>query len=139
MREVYPFYQTGSFVHLPVIVSNPETGLYLPTLGLVDTGADSCVISRSLCEQLGHEFDGNLVKINTTGGIGGEVLAYQHTFELDLFDADMSKSIWQSESILIDCIDGLNDDVPVLLGVRGLLENFSITVDYLQSRTTLQR
>ena len=138
MRETYPFYQTGSFVHLPVIISNSDTGRYLPVLGLVDTGADCCVISRSLCEKLGHEFDGTLVKINTTSGIGGETLAYQHTFEIDLFNEPLSESIWQSGTVLVDCINGLNDDVPVLLGVRGFLENFSITIDYLKQQTTLR-
>jgi predicted aspartyl protease len=138
MHETYPFYQSGSFVHLPVIISNPDTGLYLPVLGLVDTGADCCVISRSLCERLGHEFDGKLVKISTTAGIGGETLAYQHTFEIDLFNEPLSESIWQSGSVPVDCIDGLNDDVPVLLGVRGFLENFSITVDYLKRQTVLK-
>ena len=138
MRAVYPFYQQGAFVHPPVIISNPETGLYLPTMGLVDTGADSCVISRSLCERLGHHFDGKLVKINTMSGVGGETLACQHTFEIDLFNEPMSESIWQSEPVQIDCIADLHDDVPVLLGVRGFLEHFSITVDYLKRQTVLR-
>jgi hypothetical protein len=116
--------------YLPIKIINPHTGKEFNWMSQIDTGADSCLISKTICEILNHNLKGDGVKSNITFGITGEdTLVWKHTYILQLLHPDsIDKVVWSSKEILIDCIDG--DSFPVLLGSDNFLCNFIITLDY---------
>ena len=125
----------GPASYLPVRITNPETGLSVVNYALVDTGADNCVIPKSIAVALGHNFDGQGVRSANTQGVSGSTPVYMHTFHLELLTADRTKVFFSVSNVLISCV---TPEIPVLLGVVDCLKWFKLTVDYPASTTMLQ-
>jgi len=125
----------GPASYLPARITNPETGLSVVNYALVDTGADNCVIPKSIAVALGHNFDGQDVRSAKTQGVSGSTPVYMHTFDLELLTADRAKVFFSVSNVLISCVA---PEIPVLLGVADCLKRFTLTVNYPAGTTMLQ-
>jgi len=67
-----------------VRIQNPNTGSFLSTIGLVDTGADECCLPATFAGLLGHDLAAGTAKTINTGN--GCTTAYGHTCTIDIFD-----------------------------------------------------
>ena len=134
-RAVYPFtrftYPDGTQEHraytrLPLRIRNPATDLALVTWGLVDTGADLTLLPAELAVRLGHKIKRGRTSI--TGGIEQtDLLAYAHTFEIELLAANLKRVLWTTGPREFDCLDS---NPPTLIGVEDFLHRFRLLVDY---------
>jgi len=134
-NAVYPFtrftYSDGSREHraytrLPLRIHNPATGCALVTWGLVDTGADLTLLPAELAVSLGHKLKHGRTSI--TGGIEQtDLVAYAHTFEIELLSADLKRALWSTGPREFDCLDS---NPPTLIGVEDFLHRFRLLVDY---------
>jgi hypothetical protein len=123
---------------LPVHIVNPITGKSLDTFGLIDTGADCCVIPGFMTRILGHNLSAG-VKINGMGA-GGKTKGYFHSTEILIYgltsngDPDSSIIIHHMPNSIICCMENLP---LVLLGVPQFLERFKLTIDYPNQKFSL--
>jgi hypothetical protein len=141
-RAVYPFtrfvYPGGkkdrrAYARLPLRITNPHSKLSLVTWGLVDTGADLTLLPGELAVRLGHRLKGDGVKTSVTGGIEQtEVIAYAHTFEIELLSADLKRILWRTGRREFDCVAS---NPPLLVGVEDFLARFRLLVDYVRILT----
>lgn len=144
-RQVYPFvrfqYEDGSVdeesrTMLPIKVTNRATGISALVWGLVDTGADASLFPATLATSLGHDLNGDGVKSTVTSGIEQRPVAtFKHTFCFELLSAKGTRTVWLTQSALIDCAES---NPPVLLGVKDFLSHFKLTVDYPSERLALE-
>ena len=137
--ETYPLSkkQNGAkMAYVPVKITNPDTKKSIITYALVDTGADSCCMTKDVADSTGHNLKGDGVVSNINTGLSGEkVKTYLHTFVIELLSKDTKKTLWKSKPQQIDCVD--HNSMPSLLGCVGFLENLSITVNYKYNRITI--
>jgi len=111
-------------------ITNPDTGLMLDTVGLVDTGADECCMPAGYADLLGHKLNaGTDKKINTGNGI---TTAYAHTCIVEVLDTNLlfegqQKTVYTIEETLVDFMPNLHC---ALLGVGTFLNKFVLTIDY---------
>jgi predicted aspartyl protease len=111
-------------------VKNPDTEHLLPTVGLVDTGADECCMPACYADFLGYNLTaGTAKKINTGNGI---TTAYCHTCTVEILDTNLlfqgrERIVYTIEKTLIDFMPNLHC---ALLGVGGFLSQFILTIDY---------
>ena len=134
-HAVYPFtrfiYPDGSREHraytrLQLRIRNPATGLALVTWGLVDTGADLTLLPAELAARLGHKLKHGRTSI--TGGIEQtDLVAYAHTFEIELLSANLKRALWSTGPREFDCLDS---NPPTLIGVEDFLRQFHLLVNY---------
>jgi len=104
--------------YLPVTIVNPDTEKKIKVYALIDTGADECAFPGSFAPILGHNLQaGQLKRISTANGI---TPAYSHTTRIIIEG-------FSTQDVLVDFM--LNLKIP-LLGVKSLLSNFILTVDY---------
>ena len=120
---------------MPVRIENPHTKKHEDVYALIDTGADASIIPGPLAEKLGHDLQGDQVATSFTYGVGeGKVCAYQHTFVLNLISSRSTRKVWCSGPILVDCVE---HEIPVILGVQGMLQNFRVTLNYPKREAVL--
>ena len=113
---------------LPTIITNPHTGQSINVYGLIDTGADECAIPAGYAPLIGHNLQaGKQTTINTGNG---PTTAYTHTLNLKICDKI------EIDNILIDFMPNLN---VVLLGVKSFLSRYILTVDYINSKSSLKK
>jgi predicted aspartyl protease len=112
--------------YVPVVLTNPHSGLSTSVYGLVDTGADDCALPAAFASLLGHHLEKGITKEVGTGN--GTTTAYSHTSRIS-FDG------FSTEDILIDYLPNLK--VP-LLGVRSFLSRFIVTIDYPSRKFSLE-
>lgn len=131
----FPFLKSSDADPLPrpwlfVRISNPDTGRFLNTIGLIDTGADECCLPASYARILGHNLTAGAAKNINTGN--GCTTAYGHTCTIDIFDtrqllAGKEKIAHTIPKTVIDFMPNLHC---VLLGVKTFLSNFKLSIDY---------
>jgi len=110
---------------LPIRIINPYTGLFIETLGLVDTGADDCAVPAFFAEELGHKLKkGSPKTVRTAGGL---ITAYSHTTQIKIYDIRTKKCVYTIKETLIDFMPNLHC---VLLGVKDFLERFELHINY---------
>ena len=124
------------YPRLPITIRNPFNGRDISAIGIVDTGADCCLFSHNVCDLLGHDFSGAGVKSSITAGVGGVVKTRLHTFEIDLLAEHGKYVAWSSGRMEVECFK--NTQTVVLLGVKGFLENFKVTFDYVHKELTVK-
>ncbi|MBK8806593.1 MAG: hypothetical protein IPO21_08095 [Bacteroidales bacterium] len=139
----YPFFSFPSSdilqPYLPITIINPETNVKYRWDALIDTGADSCLFNKTICELTDHEFNGAKVKTFVCQGISSEpIITFVHTFQIELRHPENSvkEPVWQSEIIEIECGD--YDKLPILLGTTDFLKHFKITLDYPNNKTIIE-
>ncbi len=79
----YPFRLRGQ-PELPIVVTNPHNGFDDIVWGLIDTGAEASVIPKSLAKQLYHDIENPQVKREVNFGLGGEVVVFMHSFNIEV-------------------------------------------------------
>jgi|WetSurMetagenome_2_1015567.scaffolds.fasta_scaffold133493_3 hypothetical protein len=112
-------------------ITNPDSGLSIDTIGIIDTGADCCAIPASYANMLGY----NLAKgkPKTVGTGNGTTIAYSHISRIDLYHTERllkngdTEKIYTTSEIEIDFMQKLS---VVLLGVNNFLSQFFLCVDY---------
>lgn len=118
--------------YLPVRITNPETDDYFDTWGLIDTGADESAVPHEWAPLLNHDLDKGIKKnIQTASGPG---IAYGHTSTLTIYQNThcsvphlTTHSGLTLQSINVDFSPGLHC---MLIGVKNILENFDLNIDY---------
>ncbi|HLD50059.1 MAG TPA: retropepsin-like aspartic protease [bacterium] len=112
---------------VPLTIVNPGSRKQVDIYGLVDTGADECALPATYASLLGFDLQQGVPKnINTGNGV---TCAYAHTVQIKIEGLKTRK-------ILIDFLPNLQ--VP-LLGMKNFLANFILTIDYPQSKFSLQK
>ena len=93
----------ASHTFVPLKLSNPETGQSIRIMGLIDTGADSCLFPANIAKAIGHDLKGDGVKSNVNLGIEQtNVTVYRHTFTMELLSPNFRKTVWSSGEIEVD-------------------------------------
>lgn len=121
---------SGSFVRsplIPLLLSGTKT---IPTIGLVDSGADVSVISKGLAELMGLNLNGI---VHTASGIGGEVSIVESRMSLTV------EKPHEKHTFLLPVKVVMNDDCPVILGRDGFFDKFVITFDQSREKLYLKR
>jgi predicted aspartyl protease len=112
---------------LSVTIINVHSGQHLNILGLIDTGADECALPAAYANILGHNLQaGKPKEVNTGNGV---TVAYSHSSQIKVAGFTI-------EQTMIDYMPNLS--VP-LLGMKNFLSNFILTIDYPNSRFSLDR
>ena len=117
---------------LHVRITNPHSGLFMDTIGLIDTGADQCALPAQFADFLGHSLEaGQAKKIGTGNGV---TMAYSHTCRIEIFDtaAPQHGQGFVVHTIQDAPIDFMPNLSTVLLGVGNFLGRFTLTIDYPQ-------
>jgi hypothetical protein len=115
---------------LAIRIINPDTGLFIDTYGLIDTGADDCAIPASLAESLGHNLKAGKIKKIATGN--GLTNAYTHLCTIQIFDTmelerGNLKVVYSVPDTPFDFLPRLNC---ILLGTKSFMSKFILTIDY---------
>ncbi len=121
-------------VGLPIRIINPHTNKSVKTIGIIDTGATECAIPADLAVFLGHDLTkGERKNVGTGNGL---TIAYRHTSTIEIFHPQKLEKliIYKMENVLVDCMPNLPI---VLLGVKGFLSNFTLSIDYKKGRFSL--
>jgi len=111
---------------LPVSVINPDTGLFVRTFALIDTGADECAVPADFAALLGHNFEAGSRKTIITGN--GESIAFSHTTTFIIYHPSLPYDI--AYTIPNTPIDFMPNLPVVLLGVKSFLSKFILNIDY---------
>lgn len=123
-------------------ISGPE-GPYIPitllngiekvkTEGLLDTGADTSVIVRSLADSLGLPLNGD---VKVFGGYGGREKAREAKVTVFL---ENNGEMFRHEIIIYIVADG-KLSIPLILGRDGIFQHFRITFDERARTVVLDR
>jgi len=104
--------------YIPIFIRHPE-GKLLRFLALIDSGADSCVISKSTADLLQIKYG----KEEETEGIGGKAKGCWGKFSF-VIEGEHEKHIFNHSKVFI-----LQDDldVPILLGRNPFFDKFEIS------------
>jgi len=120
-------------------IGNPQARLYVNTMALIDTGADACAVPAPLAASLGHDLEtGPAKRVGTASGVAK---AYSHRCKAEVFDTNALQAgrptvVYVTEDVEIDFLPNLRT---VLLGVRGFLNRFVLSVDYPKRTFSLRR
>jgi len=111
-------------------IGNPRTRLSFHTMALIDTGADACAVPAGFAMSLGLDLETGAVK--RVGTASGVAKAYSHRCKVEVFD---TTALQAGRPTVVYIADDLNVDFlpklrTVLLGVRGFLDRFVLSVDY---------
>ena len=101
------------------------------TSGIVDSGADSCAISKNMAEKL------NLPLLGTkevTRGIGGSVESIQSRVIISVRQGNEAYRFNIPINIILK-----SHDFPVLLGQEGFFDKFIITFDRKEEKFSLKK
>lgn len=109
---------------LPIIIINPHTRISLKTLGIIDTGADSCTLSAEIAEIIGHNLEDGFR--DEAEVVGGKVQSWRHTTTVQMLDFT-GKTFHTIDSAQIEYIRNFDY---VILGIKDFLENFCLEIDY---------
>ncbi len=122
-----------------VRIRNPDTGVFVDTIGLIDTGADECCLPAPFARLLGHTLTAGMAKTINTGN--GPTTAYGHTCKIAIFDTRGLLS--GKEHIVYTIPQATIDFVPnlhcALLGVRTFLSHFELTITYPRQLFSIRR
>jgi hypothetical protein len=130
----YPFLRySPKDVERPMLfikVTNPQTGLVLDSIGIIDTGADACAVPARYARILGYDVKSGTPKPMGTGA--GLTTAYTHQCRLDIYDTysiiqRSAKVVYTTSEIDIDFMEKLPI---ILLGVKDFLGQFFLGIDY---------
>ena len=116
---------------LPLQIINPNNGLRMNEWGLIDTGAKTTYIPRSVADNLGHKLEKGQRAQGPTAG--GQAQVYLHTFEINIIGMDDQGNVDYGDiriKISMQLIP-VGENVPViLLGVKELLNRCVLGIDY---------
>ena len=99
--------------------------------GLIDTGADRCLLPTSHQIMLKTIPSGPKEILRGIGGSGG-LEVFPHKLRLQLMSADGKKVIWDTGIIPIHCAVN-NNDIPLILGSTDFLRHLDISFNYSTS------
>jgi len=115
---------------IPITLIGPNERL--DVIGLLDSGADFCVIPKSMAEILGLKLN---AKIEEVGGIGGDAKAIPSSMQLNISKGRENYTF----VVGVYVIDELKDDFPVLIGRDGFFDKFKITFVESKKKIYLKR
>lgn len=101
------------------------------TSGIVDSGADTCAISKSMAEKLNLPLLG---KKEITRGIGGSVESIPSRVIISIRQGTEAYRFNIPVNVILK-----SHDFPVLLGQEGFFDKFIITFDKRGEEFTLKR
>jgi predicted aspartyl protease len=122
-----------------VKVSNPEKGLAVIALALIDTGAGECAFPANVAWRLGHDLYAVSPKMVHTAN--RQTTTFPHTSRVEVLDVELDgrpnegKVLLAIQDQLIDYTCGLE---AFLLGQRNFLGQFVLKIDYPKQRVSLR-
>ena len=122
---------------------NPSTKQGQEDMALVDTGASFCTVSAEFARELGYNVSKGI--FGTTGTANKDVKHWEHNFTIRIFAmrstgpntifVNKKDVVLTLENILVRVLDS---DTPTLLGVKGFLENYTLTANYPRRLFSIQ-
>jgi hypothetical protein len=118
---------------LPVVLINPDNGFDYFTWAIIDTGADTTVIPEFIAKSLYHDVKHHTVKRDMHWGIGGEVVAYYHTFRINVLGLDPKGNVDNEKTAVkisrrpFAVIQNLHI---MVLGENDFLKKYVLTINY---------
>lgn len=124
---------------LPLRIINPHSGLSIRTWGVIDTGAKTTLIPKGIADDLKHDWQKGVAVKGPTAG--GELRAYQHTFEIDVLGMDVQGKVDEGivEAVIPRQQIPVADFQMVLVGVKEFLRNYILEIDYPQRVFSLRK
>ena len=113
---------------IPITLIGKQT---FDTIGLLDSGADSSAVPKSIAELLGLDIEG---EVTFAYGIGGKVKSVESIVKLLVQKGHERYSFSIPIKIILD-----DYDFPILLGRAGFFDKFVITFDQENERVLLKR
>lgn len=131
----YSFKPLGGMLRpiLPIVIINPHSNKSHKTLGIIDTGADTCTISREIADILGHNMEKGDKGEATS--VGAKVQTWLHTTTINMLDFN-SKIFHTIKNAKIEYVDNFDY---VVLGVEDFLEKYRLEIDYPKRRFSIRR
>lgn len=134
----YPFlYFRPSFKLRPYIqirITNPANGQSMETLGLVDTGSDSCALPGWIAAAIGHKLGAGINSIKVGTG-AGTCSSECHTCAIEILDF-RGQHFLTVKAAPVQVLPKLDQ---TLIRARGCLEFLKLTVDYPRREFFLTR
>ena len=126
------------FPFLWVRITNPDTGLGLITLALIDTGAADCAFPADVARRLGHDLQAVNPKVVHTAN--RQTTAFPHTSRIEVMGVELDgspseKVLYTEPDQLIDYTCGLE---AFLLGQHNFLARFVLKIDYPRQTVALR-
>ena len=138
-KYTYPLEKgDGGFLRpkVPIRIVNYNTGKSIPTLAMIDTGADCCTFPSMITLTVGHRLDKESRKEKGTRGISGvEIDTYVHPFKIELLDNNRKKVV---RTIDLTAHTIVSNSLPPILGTQRFLEMFKVSIDYIDKTITLE-
>lgn len=138
-KAVYPFHksQNGKLKpKIPIRVVNFDTGEKVSTLAMIDTGADACTFPSMITLTIGHKLDDVSLREKGTVGVSGvEIDTYVHGYKIEVLD-NTRKTVVRELAITGNTI--ITNTLVPILGTHMFLENFRVTLDYINNTIILE-
>lgn len=113
---------------VPVIFTNPKTGMNIPLFCLVDSGATDVLIHRQAAELIGINPESGEKRLY--GGVGGDVVGYKHSVKIRLAD-DRHEFTIECAVLDLPYYEGL-------LGQNGFFDNYKVIFEKYINRIELR-
>jgi len=121
---------------VPVFITNPDTGKFIKSSALIDTGSDGSCFPEFIAKTTGHNLKGTKVKTGISHGIGGsKVKTWKHSFTIGLIDPKSNIAVKWTPRLIVDCFD--HNKAPPILGSKDFLKDFIVSLDYPNKTITL--
>ncbi|MBF0473997.1 MAG: hypothetical protein HQK91_10640 [Nitrospirae bacterium] len=123
---------TNVYATLNIRVINPENGLAVTAIGIIDTGATDCAFPSYFAELLGHDLKKG--KCNSSQTANGQSDVYSHTTIIEILN-NKGEVVYRIPETPIDYMQNLPI---VLLGVNSFLNKFILTINYSANIFSIQ-
>ncbi|MBJ6800429.1 pepsin/retropepsin-like aspartic protease family protein [Geomonas propionica] len=123
----YPFTEIDGnhYPLLPLIITNPVTGKSHPLYGYIDTGADYCSVTGEVAQIIGIDLKACKGKPQQTAST--DAIAYEHPLQVDVIEMTPGTPVLYTTTEPAFIMPGSKIG---LLGRKGFLENFVLTIDF---------
>lgn len=120
---------------LPIKIINPDTRKSINIYGVMDTGANNCTFPAYIAKRLGYTLNDRTLLPSGSKGIGGTVLP-THICASKIELLSQNGIVLREIDAPIHFLE--HNDIPSLLGVNYFLEQFKITLDFLNNDICLE-
>ena len=115
--------------YIKVELKGQNSGFYVETYALLDSGADISVIPKDFAELIGVRMKGEIMKAN---GLGGEVKVINSKMELKIRGDHRDYVLNIPVQVVLD-----ESKIPVILGRDGFFSYFRIEFDHANQRVRM--
>lgn len=130
-------YPDGTVVYFPALRVTFQNGRYRETIGnaLIDTGADQTLLPLAMASEMGFTFDLEQDRLLWSGAGGKQFAVYQSPVPIEhiLENDGFRPYSWKSH------VHFTVEQPTILIGRKGFIDNFSLTVDGRSRMTEIRQ